>query len=133
MKRKILTTIAFVGTFIIGVSIGTSANDDAPEAVAPPIATETVTETATETVAVAPEPEPAPTPEPELVTEVELDEDLTALVMETVWSDIPAAEQDEMCLGWALVPDAMLDSFMEGAGEDFDRTQVRDFFDGECL
>lgn len=131
MKRKILTTIAFVGTFIIGVSIGTSANDDAPETAAPPIATET----ATETVTVAPEPElePAPTPEPELVTEVELDEDLTALVMETVWSDIPAAEQDEMCLGWALVPDAMLDSFMEGAGEDFDRTQVRDFFDGECL
>lgn len=141
MKRKILTTIAFVGTFIIGVSIGTSGDDGAPSTAAPTV-TETATGTATETVTVAPEPkpepteqaapEPAPAPEPEPAADVEFD-DITAIAMDAVWDSTPASEQDEICLGWLIDDSRMLDAFMEGAGEDFNRAQVRDFFDGECL
>lgn len=124
MKRTILTGTAIAGALIVGVAIGTSGDDGAPNITAPP-ATETAT---TERAA----PEPAPAPEPEPAAEVEFD-DITAIAMDAVWNSTPASEQDDICLGWLIDESRMLDAFMEGAGEDFDRAQVRDFFDGECL
>lgn len=82
-----------------------------------------------------PEPEPEPSIEEEIVDEIS-DRDLALVAMEIAWSDVPAADRDDMCWAWELTPNVMIESFMGGAGEMGEYitvSDVRGFFDGKCL
>lgn len=80
----------------------------------------------------APYSAPASQAEAEPANSGMTDEQIGALALELSWSDMSTSEQADICFGWSLDADMMLNAFMEGAGDDFDRSQVRDFFDGKC-
>lgn len=60
------------------------------------------------------------------------DEEITDLALELSWSEMSPSDQEDLCFGWDLDSTMMLNAFMDGAGEDFNRTQVRNFFDRKC-
>lgn len=129
----------------------TGCDQDAETVAAP---TETVTVTATVTAgAVPPEPEvetvtETVTVEPTQATEgaeeagddLDLDEDtrrrLAILAMETALADMSQAEVDDICLGWAVDENMMIDNVLEGAGPDLadviTRGDVADVIDAAC-
>lgn len=107
----------------------TTEPEAATETPAPPTV-EAVTETVTEEVTVE-----APAPEPE-VTEGSIggmsDEEINELALQMVWDAMSASEQADICFGWGLDKDMMIDAFLEGSGGSYSRGFVSDFFDGEC-
>lgn len=107
----------------------TTEPEAASETPAPPTV-EAVTETVTEEVTVE-----APAPETE-VTEGSIgdlsDEEINELALQMIWDAMSASEQSDICFGWDLDKDMMIDAFIEGAGGSYSRDFVSDFFDGEC-
>lgn len=149
MNRKIWA-VAIGGLLAVGALSGCADDAEvaAPETVAvedeaapttePEAATETpapptveaVTETVTEEVTVE-----APAPETE-VTEGSIgdmsDEEINELALQMIWDAMSASEQADICFGWGMDKDMMIDAFIEGAGGSYSRDFVSDFFDGEC-
>lgn len=107
----------------------TTEPEAASETPAPPTV-EAVTETVTEEVTVE-----APAPETE-VTEGSIgdlsDEEINELALQMIWDAMSASEQADICFGWGMDKDMMIDAFIEGAGGSYSRDFVSDFFDGEC-
>lgn len=111
----------------------TTEPEAATETPAPPTV-EAVTETVTEEVTVE-----VPAPETE-VTEEGIgegigdmsDEEINELALQMVWDAMSASEQADICFGWGLDKDMMIDAFLEGSGDSYSRGFVSDFFDGEC-
>lgn len=158
MNRKIWVA-AIGGLLAVGALSGCEddAEVTAPETVAvedeaapttePEAATETpappTVEAVTETVTVEPEAATvteevtveAPAPETE-VTERSIgdmsDEEINELALQMIWDAMSASEQADICFGWGMDRDMMIDAFIEGAGGSYSRDFVSDFFDGEC-
>ena len=107
----------------------------------PETVTETVTETTTETTTA-----PAPEPSTETVTETAEpaepaegnDDSLGSAILDMAWSQQTQSDKQNVCDGYAVAPDAMLDTFMEEFESDpevagmVSRDQVREFFNKEC-
>lgn len=54
-------------------------------------------------------------------------------VMERVWGEMLSSDQEELCLGWNIYQDSMLDAFMEGESTGLiSRSQAKTFFDEKC-
>lgn len=58
------------------------------------------------------------------------DEGMTR-IMDMVWYDMPAEDQETLCLGWYVDKDAMLDAFMDGE-MGVSRQTVEAYFNGKC-
>ena len=59
------------------------------------------------------------------------DEDINNLALEITWDGLPPDEQADLCVGWILAEDRMLDSFMQSA-DGITRAEARAFFSGKC-
>lgn len=126
----ILTTAAAALTFAL---TGCATGD--------PGDAETVTETTTETTTA-----PAPEPSTETVTETAEpaepaegnDSSLGSAILDMAWSQQTQSDKQDVCDGYAVDPEAMLDTFMEEFESDPEvagmvtREQAEAFFDKEC-
>lgn len=127
MKRR--ATVALAAALVVGGLAGCDSTTEPAEVTV----TETATVVETVTAEAKPAPKPTRTPRPEPTTEPAItDDEINALALEIVWNGLTASEQSDACLGLSLDEDMMIDAFMEGAGPDFDRKQVRDFFREKC-
>ena len=116
MKRR--ATVALAAALVVGGLAGCDSTTEPAEV------------TVTERVEVAPKPTRESRPETPSVSIS--DREITALALELVWEEQSSRDKESMCWALSLDEDAMIDVFMEGAGPDFDRKQVRDFFREKC-
>lgn len=145
-KRNIVGGVAAL--FVIG-AVGNALDGDEPVVTeaAPEVATvsaETGVEVGTQestptegpTEEAVPEPEPEPVVEAEPVVEDEdlgmSDSEIAHLALEITWEGMTISEQSDICFGWSLDQDVMVDAFLEGSGDMMTRSEVQDFFDGVC-
>lgn len=132
--KIIITTIITAAALALSACGGA---DEAPQVSTPTV---TVTEPAetvveeTEVEVTVTETVQEPAPEPEVVEdEIVVDDDMALALLDIVWEAMGAEEQENICFGWALDEDTMLDSFIEGYGSDgLSREDLRDYFDGVC-
>lgn len=58
--------------------------------------------------------------------------DVSELALRIAWEGMTVAEQADICVGWALNRDYMLDAFMSGAGGSIPRADAEAFIDTVC-
>lgn len=139
MQKKTKIALGAAGAVLVLGMIGSCGSDSDTESAAPATVTATVTATQeaapveeTETKP-APKPKPKPKPAPEPTTEPPLsDEEIGALALEITWDGMSASDQADICLGWALDQESMLDVFLDSSGGIVTRAEAREFFDGKC-
>jgi hypothetical protein len=157
MARKLITGIVAAGTGILlfscGAVVGSAGDDTTPT-------TETVT-VAGPTPAAVTVTEPAPEGEPatETITETQTatetetatvtetveaaapegdgdiglsDSEIGSMALEVTWGNMSTSQQGDICLGWGLDQDAMLDAFLQGSDDMVTRSEAEAFFDGKC-
>lgn len=131
--RNLKMLTASAAAALILAACGSSGDDEAQPPPAPE--TSTVTES-------APEPEPTTqtvteTAEPTLSQEERGDEVVSG-IMEQTWNESSYEDQELICDGMALMPEEMLDVFMEGMAEEgmadmITREQAREFYESKCF
>ena len=131
MRKRTIAAIAG-GVLVVGGIASMGGEDEQTPETAQPTATAEVTPTVEETEEPTTE-EPTvieeETTEPEPVEEaveeaVEFDRDtellMLRLVMDSTFEEMSSADQSDICMGWDLAPEMMVDAFMASFDADFD-------------
>ena len=126
MKKLAVVVAAVLALGACSVETKDGTISTSPTATTAPSPAVTVTEAAKPAVTVTKAPA-APVAPPK-----EDKEALTRAALEMTWSAESAEDQASMCVGWNLAPDTMLESFLEGAGDQFHVPTVKKFFDEQC-
>lgn len=145
MRKRTIAAIAG-GVLVVGGIASMGGEDEQAPETAQPTATAEATPTVEETeeptteeptvieeeTTEEPEPvveeettEPEPVEVEETVEEaVEFDRDtemlMLKLVMDTTFAEMSSAEKSDICMGWDLAPEMMVDAFMSSFDADFD-------------
>lgn len=138
MRKRTIAAIAG-GVLVVGGIASMGGEDEQTPETAQPTATAEATPTVEETdeptteepTVIEEEPEPVAeeeTTEPEPVEAVEeaveFDRDtellILQLVMESTFEEMSSADKSDICMGWDLAPEMMVDAFMDGFDADFD-------------
>lgn len=119
MRKRTIAAIAGGVLVVGGIASMGGEDEQTPETAQP-----TATAEATPTVEEEPAPVVEETAEVEVEEAVEFDRDtellMLQLVMDSTFEEMSSADQSDICMGWDLAPEIMVDAFMASFDADFD-------------
>lgn len=62
----------------------------------------------------------------------DVDSDIGQEALQTTWDEMSATQQSQICDGWYMIPDEIVDTVREGNEDYLTTTQVEDFLTDNC-